>query len=128
MLASSTDSASATSTSMPVIASSRAPATTCSVSARVPAVGEWWTISSLGIGQRRAARSADAGAQQPLDLVGGPCRAAGCGEPRGHPGGAGATVEGGLDTGAQGLSLIHISEPTRLRRISYAVFCLKKKK
>src|SRR5660398_298679 len=25
-------------------------------------------------------------------------------------------------------SLIHISEPTRLRRISYAVFCLKKKK
>jgi len=29
---------------------------------------------------------------------------------------------------AQTLSLIHISEPTRLRRISYAVFCLKKKK
>src|SRR5660398_327639 len=28
----------------------------------------------------------------------------------------------------QALSLIHISEPTRLRRISYAVFCLKKKK
>src|SRR5660398_310864 len=28
----------------------------------------------------------------------------------------------------QRLSLIHISEPTRLRRISYAVFCLKKKK
>ena len=27
-----------------------------------------------------------------------------------------------------GLSLIHISEPTRLRCISYAVFCLKKKK
>ncbi len=26
------------------------------------------------------------------------------------------------------LSFIHISEPTRLRRISYAVFCLKKKK
>ena len=26
------------------------------------------------------------------------------------------------------LSLIHISETTRLRRISYAVFCLKKKK
>ena len=25
------------------------------------------------------------------------------------------------------LSLIHISEPTRLRRTSYAVFCLKKK-
>src|SRR5660398_77500 len=30
--------------------------------------------------------------------------------------------------GSQHLSLIHISEPTRLRRISYAVFCLKKKK
>src|SRR5665809_165672 len=29
---------------------------------------------------------------------------------------------------APALSLIHISEPTRLRRISYAVFCLKKKK
>src|SRR5660398_247821 len=33
-----------------------------------------------------------------------------------------------LATTAQRLSLIHISEPTRLRRISYAVFCLKKKK
>ena len=30
--------------------------------------------------------------------------------------------------GSQVLSLIHISEPTRLRCISYAVFCLKKKK
>ena len=29
---------------------------------------------------------------------------------------------------ANGLSLIHISEPTRPRLISYAVFCLKKKK
>src|SRR5665648_1226841 len=29
---------------------------------------------------------------------------------------------------AQYLSLIHISEPTRLGMISYAVFCLKKKK
>src|SRR5450756_2813840 len=29
---------------------------------------------------------------------------------------------------AFGLSLIHISEPTRLGMISYAVFCLKKKK
>ena len=28
----------------------------------------------------------------------------------------------------QELSLIHISEPTRLLSISYAVFCLKKKK
>eukprot|EP00658_Telonema_sp_P-2_P083993 TRINITY_DN9217_c0_g1_i2.p1 TRINITY_DN9217_c0_g1~~TRINITY_DN9217_c0_g1_i2.p1 ORF type:complete len:101 (-),score=21.06 TRINITY_DN9217_c0_g1_i2:85-387(-) len=28
----------------------------------------------------------------------------------------------------QKLSLIHISEPTRLLSISYAVFCLKKKK
>ena len=30
--------------------------------------------------------------------------------------------------GTFGLSLIHISEPTRLGMISYAVFCLKKKK
>src|SRR5665648_1110275 len=29
---------------------------------------------------------------------------------------------------AYNLSLIHISEPTRLGMISYAVFCLKKKK
>src|SRR5678815_4853209 len=28
--------------------------------------------------------------------------------------------------GIEGLSLIHISEPTRLLSISYAVFCLKK--
>mgnify|MGYP002682253096 CR=1 FL=1 len=31
-------------------------------------------------------------------------------------------------TKGQELSLIHISEPTRLLSISYAVFCLKKKK
>ena len=39
---------------------------------------------------------------------------------------------GVVDAGAKGLayilSLIHISEPTRLLSISYAVFCLKKKK
>ena len=29
--------------------------------------------------------------------------------------------------GIEALSLIHISEPTRLLSISYAVFCLKKK-
>ena len=29
--------------------------------------------------------------------------------------------------GDEGLSLIQLSEPTRLRRISYAVFCLKNK-
>ena len=36
----------------------------------------------------------------------------------------------GLDLkgGINALSLIHISEPTRLLSISYAVFCLKKKK
>ena len=36
-------------------------------------------------------------------------------------------VTGAVAT-ALGLSLIHISEPTRLGMISYAVFCLKKKK
>src|SRR5660398_219730 len=52
-----------------------------------------------------------------------------------HPGGDGGTEEphDRPDLAARGdavqeLSLIHISEPTRLRRISYAVFCLKKKK
>ena len=39
---------------------------------------------------------------------------------------AGMTVEENLEMGAF-LSLIHISEPTRLLSISYAVFCLKKK-
>ena len=33
-----------------------------------------------------------------------------------------------LASGGVVLSLIHISEPTRLLSISYAVFCLKKKK
>eukprot|EP00658_Telonema_sp_P-2_P068050 TRINITY_DN56996_c0_g2_i1.p1 TRINITY_DN56996_c0_g2~~TRINITY_DN56996_c0_g2_i1.p1 ORF type:complete len:365 (+),score=73.14 TRINITY_DN56996_c0_g2_i1:258-1352(+) len=34
----------------------------------------------------------------------------------------------GQESNASNLSLIHISEPTRLLSISYAVFCLKKKK
>ena len=33
-----------------------------------------------------------------------------------------------IEDGMLTLSLIHISEPTRLGMISYAVFCLKKKK
>src|SRR5660398_162085 len=37
-------------------------------------------------------------------------------------------ASGGYQSNRSQLSLIHISEPTRLRRISYAVFCLKKKK
>ena len=37
------------------------------------------------------------------------------------------TIKSGTNRGLL-LSLIHISEPTRLRCISYAVFCLKKKK
>src|SRR5450759_1791490 len=35
---------------------------------------------------------------------------------------------GPVKCSAWNLSLIHISEPTRLGMISYAVFCLKKKK
>src|SRR5660397_284117 len=38
-----------------------------------------------------------------------------------------ATPPPGSHPAGRNLSLIHISEPTRLRRISYAVFCLKKK-
>src|SRR5665648_1224898 len=38
------------------------------------------------------------------------------------------SVTNGIKSAAQRLSLIHISEPTRLGMISYAVFCLKKKK
>eukprot|EP00658_Telonema_sp_P-2_P061395 TRINITY_DN50090_c0_g1_i1.p2 TRINITY_DN50090_c0_g1~~TRINITY_DN50090_c0_g1_i1.p2 ORF type:complete len:123 (+),score=15.55 TRINITY_DN50090_c0_g1_i1:595-963(+) len=42
---------------------------------------------------------------------------------------SGQVCELGVPSGAlQQLSLIHISEPTRLLSISYAVFCLKKKK
>eukprot|EP00658_Telonema_sp_P-2_P036586 TRINITY_DN26432_c0_g1_i8.p1 TRINITY_DN26432_c0_g1~~TRINITY_DN26432_c0_g1_i8.p1 ORF type:complete len:1050 (-),score=169.06 TRINITY_DN26432_c0_g1_i8:69-3218(-) len=37
-------------------------------------------------------------------------------------------IDGVLDAIYECLSLIHISEPTRLLSISYAVFCLKKKK
>ena len=37
------------------------------------------------------------------------------------------TTEDGGRLNAFALSLIHISEPTRLGMISYAVFCLKKK-
>eukprot|EP00658_Telonema_sp_P-2_P071078 TRINITY_DN6039_c0_g1_i3.p1 TRINITY_DN6039_c0_g1~~TRINITY_DN6039_c0_g1_i3.p1 ORF type:complete len:290 (+),score=76.72 TRINITY_DN6039_c0_g1_i3:69-938(+) len=42
--------------------------------------------------------------------------------------GTATAVAGGADLGTTTLSLIHISEPTRLLSISYAVFCLKKKK
>src|SRR5450756_2533823 len=50
-----------------------------------------------------------------------------------RPGAGGVTCwRWELSRGDQGsttaLSLIHISEPTRLGMISYAVFCLKKKK
>ena len=37
-------------------------------------------------------------------------------------------ANGDVYRGEWGLSLIHISEPTRQAEISYAVFCLKKKK
>ena len=40
----------------------------------------------------------------------------------------GFTRLSGIDGKEFVLSLIHISEPTRPRLISYAVFCLKKKK
>eukprot|EP00658_Telonema_sp_P-2_P053264 TRINITY_DN41742_c0_g1_i1.p1 TRINITY_DN41742_c0_g1~~TRINITY_DN41742_c0_g1_i1.p1 ORF type:complete len:118 (+),score=42.34 TRINITY_DN41742_c0_g1_i1:157-510(+) len=36
-------------------------------------------------------------------------------------------TEAPVDSSVRKLSLIHISEPTRLLSISYAVFCLKKK-
>ena len=38
------------------------------------------------------------------------------------------TIDEAVEYSGIGLSLIHISEPTRLGMISYAVFCLKKKK
>src|SRR5678815_5868551 len=47
-----------------------------------------------------------------------------CPSPLGHIQATGRDARGRK----QYLSLIHISEPTRLLSISYAVFCLKKKK
>ena len=38
-----------------------------------------------------------------------------------------AVLQGKARARGMSLSLIHISEPTRLLSISYAVFCLKKK-
>src|SRR5450756_3001574 len=46
----------------------------------------------------------------------------------GRLGVAHAPVEVAVGGAEADLSLIHISEPTRLGMISYAVFCLKKKK
>src|SRR5450756_2940684 len=40
----------------------------------------------------------------------------------------GSVGDARVPSGVLELSLIHISEPTRLGMISYAVFCLKKKK
>ena len=40
----------------------------------------------------------------------------------------GVEVLKGINETIEKLSLIHISEPTRQAEISYAVFCLKKKK
>src|SRR5450756_1274701 len=54
------------------------------------------------------------GADHLLDVVLGPCVV-----------GAGDAEEGPIADEVEGLSLIHISEPTRLGMISYAVFCLK---
>src|SRR5450756_1815062 len=45
-----------------------------------------------------------------------------------HPAASLQFTSGQVVCEALGLSLIHISEPTRLGMISYAVFCLKKKK
>ena len=46
-----------------------------------------------------------------------------------YAGGGEVTVRGNVSSGyGIWLSLIHISEPTRQAEISYAVFCLKKKK
>src|SRR5450756_2534593 len=56
----------------------------------------------------------------------------GLGVAAGGGAGRGAGADEVLELAAGGvvvlLSLIHISEPTRLGMISYAVFCLKKKK
>ena len=46
----------------------------------------------------------------------------------GSSGGTALAVSAGNQAHELDLSLIHISEPTRQEAISYAVFCLKKKK
>src|SRR5450756_2757033 len=77
------------------------------------AIGECPTVESddlRDVGDRVLRQAGEPGAEQDV---------AGCFGP--------AQVAGQGDTD-DGLSLIHISEPTRLGMISYAVFCLKKKK
>src|SRR5665648_165554 len=58
----------------------------------------------------------------------GPTTAPGCDEPTSRCQTSPSIWTLGGDKPVIPLSLIHISEPTRLGMISYAVFCLKKKK
>src|SRR5665648_1241822 len=70
--------------------------------------------------------------QEPRRRRGKQQRAAVCGDPAPGQSMLVALHRNGRSHGARsfwlGLSLIHISEPTRLGMRSYAVFCLKKKK
>src|SRR5674536_289101 len=81
----------------------------------------------LRAAQRRAA-GAGIGAVRRLGVGHPPGRG---GDPARRPGGGLGCQAGqgeGEPAGSLDLSLIHISEPTRLLSTSYAVFCLKKKK
>src|SRR5450759_5570863 len=94
--------------------------------------------ASLGHAARHTA-CARGGAEEPRSRAARPRISFSCNVPRATPG---CESRSSAMTGhllAQGigdlpgqygycLSLIHISEPTRLGMISYAVFCLKKKK
>src|SRR5450756_2756745 len=80
-----------------------------------------WSMCPAVPRVRGTAASRDGGVESGEPGTGDPS-----GERRQH--GAGQFVQLGVAHGAQVLSLIHISEPTRLGMISYAVFCLKKKK
>ena len=94
---------------------------------------------TVGTEASTAAKSVPGGSERQHDGVGDQGAHAGVADICATPGqalgtqvrGASETVpvagEGGGDT-VVGLSLIHISEPTRRYAISYAVFCLKKKK
>src|SRR5450756_2918911 len=92
------------------------------------AIGECLTVESdnlRDVGDRVLRQAGEPGAEQDVARCFGPAQVAGQGD-----------TDDGRDVAAvedvplddHDLSLIHISEPTRLGMISYAVFCLKKKK
>src|SRR5450759_5854486 len=83
----------------------------------------------IGPAQMRGSRNADPGTEKPRWSAERRPRSPKESAANGRTGAPlGAPSPQAFCLGEKRLSLIHISEPTRLGMISYAVFCLKKKK